>query len=99
MTRTGTVGVDGSLTLTYNNNTPDILYYNLVANTDSSNPDVNKELVLDRGIIGNNSINFRNSRYDGQFNVIANSDNTFTYDLDRFPEKTFHMKSFKHNHI
>ena len=42
VTRTGTVGVDGSLTLTYNNNTPDILYYNLVANTDSSNPDVNK---------------------------------------------------------
>ena len=33
VTRTGTVGVDGKLVLTYNNNTPKILYYNLVANT------------------------------------------------------------------
>ena len=81
------------MTLTYNNNTPDILYYNLVANTDSSNPDVNKELVLDKGIIGNNSLNFKNSRYDGQFNVIANSDNTFTYDLDKFPEKPSYESS------
>jgi len=93
VSRTGTVGVDGKLILTYNQNTPKILYYNLVANTDSDNPDVNKELVLDKEIIGNNSINFRNSRYSGQFNVLANSDNTFVYDLDRFPEEESYTSS------
>ena len=81
------------MVLTYNNNTSDILYYNLVANTDSDNPDINKELVLDKGIVGNNSLNFKNSRYDGQFNIIANSDNTFTYDLDRYPETASYTSS------
>ena len=72
VTRSGTVGVDGKLVLTYNNNTPKILYYNLVANTSTDNPDINKELVLDKEIIGNNSINFKDSRYAGQFNILAN---------------------------
>ncbi len=93
VSRTGTVGVDGKLILTYNQNTPKILYYNLVANTDSDNPDVNNELVLDKEIIGNNSITFRDSRYAGQFNILANSDNTFTYDLDRFPEESSYTSS------
>ena len=87
------MGVDGKLVLTYNQNTPKILYYNIVANTSTDNPDVNKELVLDRGIEGNNTINFRESRYAGQFNILANSDNTFTYDLDRYPEEPSYTSS------
>ena len=51
VTKSGTVGVDGKLVLTYNNNTPDILYYNLVANTDSDNPDINKEFTAASPII------------------------------------------------
>ena len=93
VSRTGTVGIDGKLILTYNQNTPKILYYNLVANTSSDNPDINKELVLDREIIGNNSINFRDSRYAGQFNILTNSTNTFTYDLNRFPEEESYTSS------
>ena len=93
VTRSGTVGVDGKLVLTYNQNTPKILYYNLVANTSTDNPDINKELVLDRGIDGNNTINFRESRYAGQYNILANSDNTFTYDLSRYPEEASYTSS------
>ena len=79
--------------MTYNQNTPKILYYNLVANTSSDNPDINKELVLDREIDGNNTLTFKESRYSGQFNVLANSDNTFTYDLNRFPEEESYTSS------
>ena len=93
VTRSGTVGIDGKLVLTYNQNTPKILYYNIVANTSTDNPDINKELVLDKGIEGNNTINFRESRYAGQFNILANSDNTFTYDLDRYPEEPSYTSS------
>jgi len=93
VSRSGTVGIDGKLTLTYNQNTPRLLYYNLVANTSSDNPDINKELVLDKEIIGNNSISFKDSRYAGQFNILANSTNTFTYDLNRFPEEESYTSS------
>ena len=93
VSRTGTVGVDGKLILTFNQNTPKILYYNLVANTSSDNPDINKELVLDKEIIGNNSISFRDSRYAGQFNILANSTNTFTYNLNRYPEEASYTSS------
>ena len=93
VTRTGTVGIDGKLVLTYNQHTPKILYYNLVANTSTDNPDVNKELVLDKEILGNNSISFKDSLFAGQFNVIANSTNTFTYDLDTFPEESSYVNS------
>jgi len=93
VSRTGTVGIDGKLILTYNQNTPKILYYNLVANTSSDNPDINKELVLDQEIEGNNTLLFKDSRYSGSFNVIANSANTFTYDLDTFPEEPSYTNS------
>ena len=81
------------MVLTYNNNTPKILYYNLVANTSTDNLDINKELVLDKEIQGNNTLNFKDSRYAGQFNILANSDNTFTYDIDNYPEEPSYTSS------
>ena len=86
VTRSGTVGNDGKLTLKVNQYTPKILYYNLIANTSSQNPDINKEMVLDTELEANNSINIKDSRYAGQFNVLANSNTTFTYDIAKYPE-------------
>ena len=86
VTTSGTVGIDGKLQLKVNQYTPKILYYNLVPNTASDNPDINSEMVLDAKLEGNNTINIKTSRYAGQFNVLANSDNTFTYDLEKYPE-------------
>ena len=86
VTSSGTVGIDGKVTLKVNQYTPKILYYNIIANTSTDNPQVNKELVLDTKIQGNNTINIKTSRYEGKFKIIANSDNTFVYDLDRYPE-------------
>ena len=86
VTRSGTVGIDGKVVLKVNQYTPKILYYNLVPTTQDDNPDINKELVLDKGIEGNNTISTKESRYAGTYKILANSDNTFTYDLDRYPE-------------
>jgi len=84
--RTGTVGIDGKLTLTVNQYTPKVLYYNLVANTSVDNLQVNKELVLDTKIEGNNLISIKGSRYAGQFSILATSPNTFEYDIKQYPE-------------
>ena len=86
VTRSGTVGQDGQLQLKINQYTPKILYYNLVANTATQNPDINKEMVLDTELEGNNTLNVKESRYAGTFNILANSDRTFTYDLPKYPE-------------
>ena len=86
VTRSGTVGIDGKLQLKVNQYTPKILYYNLIANTASDNPDINKEMVLDKELEGNNTINIKSSRFDGQFDVLADSDRTFTYNLQKYPE-------------
>ena len=93
VTRSGTVGVDGKVVVTYNENTPKILYYNIVPTTSDDNPDVNKELVLDKGIEGNNSVSIRGSRYAGRHKILANSKNTFTYNLDRYPEEPSYESS------
>ena len=86
LVQTGTIGDDGKAVLTYNENTPKILYYNVVPTTSDNNPAVNKELVLDTKIIGNNTISIRESRFAGNYDVLANSNNTFEYDLDEYPE-------------
>ena len=86
VTRTGTIGVDGKLVLKVNQYTPKILYYNLIPTTDSQNLDINKELVLDKKLIGNNEINIKTSRYAGQTDVIVTTTSEFTYDLDKYPE-------------
>ena len=91
--RSGTVGVDGKLVLTVNQYTPKILYYNLVPTTSDNNPVVNKELVLDTKLDDNNTISIRTSRYQGRFNVLANTPNTFQYDLDRYPEEASYTAS------
>ena len=70
-----------------NQYTPKILYYNLIPTTDSQNLDVNKELVLDKKLIGNNEINIKTSRYAGQTDVIVTTTSEFTYDLDKYFSK------------
>ena len=84
--RTGTIGVDGKVTLKVNQYTPKILYYNLIPTTDSQNLDINKELVLDKKLIGNNEINIKTSRYAGQYDVLATTSSEFTFDVDKYPE-------------
>jgi len=86
--RTGTVGVtaDAKLTLAVNKDTPDVFYYKLTPVDKIENPQVYKDLVIDDIIDGYNQVNIKESDYAGKFNILLESENTFTYNLGKYPE-------------
>ena len=89
VTRTGTVGVtaDAKVTINIDEFTPPILYYRLLPLNTPDNPQINKEIVVDNTIDLNNELISENSVYSGEYNIIKTSSNTFTYGLQKYPER------------
>ena len=86
--KTGTIGVtsDAKVTLAVNENTPSSFYYKLTPADEKKNPQLYKDLVIDTSVDGYNQIAIKDSDYTGSFNILLDSQNTFTYNLDKYPE-------------
>ena len=86
--KTGTIGVtsDAKVTLAVNKDTPDVFYYKLTPADEKKNPQLYKDLVVDTAVDGYNQIVIKDSDYSGTFKILQESDNTFTYDISKYPE-------------
>lgn len=95
VTRAGIVGVttNAKVTININEFTPSVLYYRLVALNVADNPVINKEIVNDNLVDLNNQIITNKSSYSGEYTILKNSDNTFTYGLSSYPEKSQYNSS------
>jgi hypothetical protein len=80
--RTGTVGVDASITLDTSNITSDRLYYKLNSITKRKNlPEVKESIVIDYFVANNNILNIGNSEFDGIYEIKKLTNNSFNYIL------------------
>lgn len=89
------VGVNSAarLELTLNDNSPKKIYYKLVPVSDTNNPNVKREIIVDVDQPRNNQINVLKSRYSGTKILSGISSNTFTYQIDNFPESSSYAKT------
>jgi hypothetical protein len=90
ISQTGIIGVtpDAKVNFKVNENTPNILYYKLVPIRTSDNLLGNKEIVVDDSVDLNNQIIIKNSNYSGKFTVSNYTQNTFSYNLNKYPESS-----------
>ena len=81
--KVGTIGVstNASLTLTYDENLPSKLYYQLI-------PLKNKNVFVDTENVDNNVINFTDSLYSGSYSVAGVGSTSFTYNIKNYPESS-----------
>ena len=93
--RSGKVGIDANakVTLTVNENLPDILYYRLDPLYDSTLPTVKEEIVTDTNVKSCNQIHSKESLYDGKHTITVPSTTSFTYTLPEPPERTSYASS------
>ena len=86
--KTGTIGVtsDAKITLAVNADTPDVFYYKLTPADLPQNPQLYKDLVIDSAVDGYNQVVIKDSDYAGTYKILQQSTNTFTYDIDEYPE-------------
>ena len=92
---TGSIGIstNAKITLSLNDNLPEKLYYKLTPVYDGNIPTEKKEIVVDDTVISGNQILFRDSLYSGRHTVSVASTNSFTYTLQKVPEKTSYTSS------
>ena len=87
----GKAGVDAnaSVTLSVNENIPNILYYTLDVLEESDTP-LSKRSIIKKDTLVNDASEVQtvSSRYNGKFNVSVGATNTFTYTLSNKPEAT-----------
>ena len=81
------IGTNPSVTLTINKNSPSLLYYKLDPIFESSLPQTKNEIVVDDEVSGNNELSIRNSNYSGTHRVVTSGDKSFTYTLNKKPER------------
>ena len=87
VTRSGQVGTSGAkVTLTVNDNAPNILHYKLDPLEESTLPVVKEEINIDTEVISNNQVEILESDYNGQQTITVGGTNTFTYTLPQYPE-------------
>jgi len=85
----GIIGVstNAQVSVTVNENTPELLYYKLNPTNLISIPEIKKEIVTDNEVFGNNSIFVRDSFYNGDHEILVSTGSTFTYNLEAYPEE------------
>ena len=82
VTKFGNIGVDSTakVTLTYNQDVPNQLYYKLT-------PLRTKPIFIDsENIVNNNTVNFVDSVYSGLYNVSGVGSTSFSYTIEKTPE-------------
>ena len=89
VTKVGKAGVDAnaSVTLSVNENIPNILYYTLDILEESDTP-LSKRSIIKKDTLVNdaNEVQTVSSRYNGKYIVSVGATNTFTYTLSHKPE-------------
>ena len=91
----GRVGIDptASVSFTSKNNTPRKLYYSLVSNDSTNNPQIKKDLINDQEQIVSNEINLKPSAYSGNHVLVGISSTSFSYELQDYPESSSYDSS------
>jgi len=85
----GIIGVstNAQVLVNINEKTPQLLYYKLNPTNLLSIPETKKEIVIDNEVFENNSIFIKNSFYNGNYEILVSTGNTFTYNLEKYPEE------------
>ena len=94
--RTGSVGIDtgAKVTLTVDDNIPEILYYKLDPVEVSNLPTIKSEINIDDEVDYNNQFATKTSLYNGTYRVSSGTGNTqFSYSINRIPEKTSYLST------
>jgi hypothetical protein len=88
----GTIGVstNAQVTVIINDETPQSLYYNLKPTNLSSIPETKKEIIVDDEVFENNKIFIKDSLYSGNYEILVSTGNTFTYNIEKYPEETLY---------
>lgn len=83
VTKSGVVGVDttANLTLFMSDNIPNNLYYGFSPDNLDIIPPVKLRLFKDDTVINNNSINLTKNKFDGIYNVVGVTSDTFEYNI------------------
>jgi hypothetical protein len=90
--KTGKIGIDSTanVTIRYDNNLPNELYYNLIPISD-------KNVYNDKENITNfNKIIFTESAYSGKYNVSGIGSTSFNYTLTNIPEQSSYTNNIKY---
>tara|TARA_Y100000004_G_scaffold95231_1_gene106697 strand:+ start:4064 stop:15256 length:11193 start_codon:yes stop_codon:yes gene_type:complete len=85
---TGTVGLDGKVTLTLRKETPSLLYYQLVPVNNTSIPVIKSEIISDKDVVNYNQLIVSDSGYSGEYDVTVSSPTEFKYFVPEIPERT-----------
>ena len=93
VTRTGTVGVDGKLTLSLSDTLPTNLYYDLVPISELDLPTEKLNIVSDDEVKSYGQLLILDSKYSGTHRISIASTNTFRYYIPQIPETTSYTQS------
>ena len=88
VTKSGRSGIDATVTLTVDENTPKTLYYKLEPIDIQGNPSVNLGARISDDVPFNNQIIVKDSEYDGTYTISGVTTNSFNYNVDTEPETT-----------
>ncbi len=95
ITRSGDAGVDSDATVTLrvNKDIPETLFYTLDPLYEGSLPDVKEQIIQDSDVLSGNQIQIKDSVYNGKQTISVGATNSFTYCLNRLPEKASYIST------
>jgi len=85
---TGVVGTDGKVTLTVREETPSLLYYQLVPVDNTAIPSSKSEIISDKEVVNYNQLIVGDSLYSGKYDVTVSSPTEFIYFIPSIPESS-----------
>ena len=93
--RSGSPGVDSDakVTVTINNDTPKELYYSLDPLYEGTLPPVKEQIVRNDNVIAANEVQTVESGYNGKQTISVGATNSFTYSIEKLPEKGSYISS------
>jgi len=88
--KTGTIGVstDAQISIKVSGDLPEKLFYKLSPVFDNNIPVVKQEVIVDDTFVGFGEIQINNSKYNGNKQIIVDTDKSFTYTLNESPENS-----------
>jgi YHYH protein len=98
VSKSGKIGIDSTakVTLTINENVPDVLYYNLVPINLNLNLQSKKEIITDNDVLGSNKISIVESGYNGKYTIIGITSTSFKYNILNYPESNSYLDGVKY---
>ncbi|MGA1046374.1 MAG: hypothetical protein ACO3UU_00005 [Minisyncoccia bacterium] len=83
VSKSGKVGIDSTakVTLLFNENIPQNLYYKLVPINLDLNTKVKKDIIVDDEVVSSSKISFIKNEYNGKYDIVGVSSNTFKFNV------------------